>query len=306
MLKYVLPLILTTTFAASSQQNVTIDFDAVVGDTPLACGQKYPNVGNAGTTIEFQDARLYVSNFRLLTAEGEEVPIALEQDGLWQYENVALLDFEDKTGGCRDVGTVETNAQVVGTVPEGDYTGLTFDLGVPFELNHIDASTAPSPLNVTSLFWGWQYGYKFARIEILNDQMMTMDMSAADTAEGGNGHGSAAPANFWPIHLGSTDCVSPAPVVGPAEPCGKPNVSTIRLETFNPDTDAVTLDVASLLEGVDVGQSLEVAPPGCMSGFDDPDCPSLFGNFGLSLETGQPAAGQKLFGVRGGDAQASR
>ena len=75
-------------------------------------------------------------------------PSCTEQDGLWQYENVALLDFEDKTGGCRDVGTVETNAQVVGTVPEGDYTGLTFDLGVPFELNHIDASTAPSPLNV--------------------------------------------------------------------------------------------------------------------------------------------------------------
>lgn len=308
MLKYLLPFVALIGTMALAQQPVTLDFEAVVGDAPLVCGQTYDGVGSTSTTIEFQDARLYVSNVRLINADDEEVSVTLEQDGLWQFENVALLDFEDATGGCSDVGTEATNAQVSGIVPEGDYSGLVFDLGVPFKLNHGDAATAPSPLNVTSLFWSWQYGYKFARIEILNEQVTGVSDTAAPDDSGGMdmGHGGGAPANFWPIHLGSTGCTSPAPVVGPAAECARPNLSTVRLEAFNPESDTVTLDIAAMLEGVDIGQSLELAPPGCMSGFDDPDCPELFSNLGLSLETGRPADTQRLFSVTGVSTQASR
>lgn len=281
MLKHLLTFVAVSATMALAQQPVTVDFEAIVGDTPLACGKQYQGVGTADTTIEFQDARLYVSNVRVINANGKEVPVNLEQDNLWQYENVALLDFEDATGGCSDVGTKATNDRVIGTVPEGDYSGAVFDLGVPFDLNHGDATTVPSPLNVTSLFWSWQYGYKFARIEILNDQP-AMDMSGMAApgkgAAAGDGHGGSAPANLWPIHLGSTGCASPAPVVAPAAVCERPNLSTIRLEVFDPEVDTVALNIATLLEGVDVGQSLELAPPGCMSGFDDPDCPKLFSN----------------------------
>ncbi len=302
MLKAVLPILTTTLFAAAlAQQPVTVTFDGVVGDTALACGQDYPNIGSEGTTIEFQDARMYVSNLRLVNAAGEEVPLELEQDGLWQVQNVVLLDFENATGGCSDGGTAEMNDQVTGTVPEGDYNGLVFDLGVPFELDHADATAAPSPLNVSSLFWSWQYGYKFARIELLNQA--TAPKTKPETS---SEMSMDLPANFWPIHLGSTGCTSPAPVVGPATACARPNLSTARLESFNPATDAVKLDVAALLKGVDVGKSLELAPPGCMSGFDDPDCRKLFGNFGLALKTGRPAASQTLFSVTGGGAQAAR
>lgn len=306
MLKFLLPLVATAA-TASAQQPVTLEFSAVVGDLPLACGQTYQNVGSGNTTIEFQDARLYISNVRLITAEGEEVAVTLEQDGLWQFENVALLDFEDATSGCSDVGTTAINNQIRGTVPEADYSGLAFDLGVPFDLNHSDATTAPSPLNVTSLFWSWQYGYKFARIEILNEQT-AMSGTAVPNDSGGMdmGDGGGAPSNFWPIHLGSTGCTSPAPVVGPAAACTRPNLSTVHLEPFNPMSDIVTLDIAGLLEGVNVGQSLELAPPGCMSGFDDPDCKGLFSNFGLALKTGQPAASQRLFSVTIRGAQADR
>ncbi len=129
---------------------------------------------------------------------------------------------------------------------------------------------------------------------------------AADQTATGDGHGGSAPANFWPIHLGSTGCTSPAPVVAPAAACERSNLSTIRLEAFDPEGDTVTLDIAGLLEGVDVGQSLELAPPGCMSGFDDPDCPKLFSNLGLSLETGQSAPSQRLFSVMRERARAGR
>ena len=324
MLKFVLPTLAVTLFAAASaQQPVTITFNGMVGDAPIACGQDYPNIGSEGTTIAFQDARVYVSNLRLVNAAGEEVPINLEQDGLWQVQNVALLDFENATGGCSDVGTEATNNQVKGTVPEGNYDGLVFDLGVPFELNHADATTAPSPLNVSSLFWSWQYGYKFARIEILKaqvagsnapDETVNVDKGNQASAEA-LGHaggtemmdmGDGAANGFWPIHLGSTGCSSPAPVVSPAAECARPNLSTVRLESFSPANDTVTLDVATLLKGVDVGKSLELAPPGCMSGFDDPDCPTLFKNLGLALETGKATSSQTLFRVTGGGARASR
>src|SRR5690606_33699956 len=110
-----------------------------------------------------------VSAIELLDGQGNGTPLTLEQDGLWQYEDVALLDFEDGTGLCLDAGTAELNDTVIGSVPAGDYVGVRFLLGVPFELNHQDVGMAPSPLNVPSMFWTWQGGYKFARVDLRND-----------------------------------------------------------------------------------------------------------------------------------------
>ena len=49
----------------------------------------------------------------------------------------------------------------------GHYTGLLFTVGVPFALDHVDAATAPAPLNFTAMNWVWQAGFKFIRSEIL-------------------------------------------------------------------------------------------------------------------------------------------
>ena len=55
------------------------------------------------------------------------------------------------------------------SVPEGDYAGLEFSLGVPAEVNHGDpgkwpAGHALNPL-VNGLHWGWQGGYVFLALE---------------------------------------------------------------------------------------------------------------------------------------------
>lgn len=292
---------LTTAFlvllgAADAQENqqVTLRFDAMAGEVPAVCGTVLPGLGAQSTPIRLQDFRLFVSGVRLLTSGGEEVPVALEQDGLWQHQNAALLDFEDATGACAEVGTAETNAQVVGTAPAGDYTGVAFTLGLPFELNHVDASSAPSPLNLTAMYWSWQGGYKFVRLELLNAGTGTQYVPTARAVRG-NGHGSAAPAGFWPIHLGSFGCTSPAAVVPPQEMCANPNRAEVRLEGFDVDDDVIVADLATLLRGVDVSRSLQMAPPGCMSVTDDPDCARLFPNLGLELSTGEPAATQTFF-----------
>ena len=103
---------------------VSIRFRAVVGDRELACGRSYAGLGATKSTITPQDFRFYVHNARLVDEAGREVEIDLRQDGKWQLDDVALLDFEDASGACSN-GTPETNRGIVGTVTGGGrYRGL--------------------------------------------------------------------------------------------------------------------------------------------------------------------------------------
>jgi uncharacterized repeat protein (TIGR04052 family) len=242
--------------------DITIHFAAEVNGKPATCGLTYAGVGTGGTDISLNDFRFYVSNVRLVNTEGEEVPVELTQDGLWQYENIALLDFEDGSGGCSEAGNPETNTKVVGKVHEGEYTAIIFDLGLPFELNHLDTTTAPTPLNVPAMWWNWQYGYKFVRIDLLT---ASTELPA------------------WFIHLGSTGCEATDGNTAPTEACSFPNVNTIRLEDFNAAQNFVVADLNGLLQTVNLGENTP-EPPGCMSLPDDPDCASLMPAFGINLD----------------------
>eukprot|EP01035_Chromulina_nebulosa_P050990 gene50990-69369_t len=60
-------------------------------------------------------------------------------------------------------------AMTLTSVPEGDYAGLEFSVGVPAETNHADSSRwaaghALNPL-VNGLHWGWQGGFVFFALE---------------------------------------------------------------------------------------------------------------------------------------------
>jgi uncharacterized repeat protein (TIGR04052 family) len=258
---------------------VTLQFAAAVGDQDAACGQTYPGIGSQATEVEIQDFRFYVHGIELIDAQGNGTALTLAQDGLWQHQDLALLDFEDGTGACQDGGTAERNDTVVGTVPAGDYTGIRFVLGVPFALNHHAVDSAPSPLNVPSMFWTWQGGYKFARIDLLNDNPDN-------------------PSWFW--HQGSTGCESSGPTEPPTQECLRPNRLPIEFAEFDVTSDTLVLDIATLLDGVDVSQNTPMTAPGCMSAPTDPECVALFPNLGLSLDTGEcvsDCADQQVFRV---------
>jgi uncharacterized repeat protein (TIGR04052 family) len=252
----------------------TIHFSARVGELDVACGITYEGLGSEASSVTISDFRLYVSDVRLLTAEGEEVSLELEQDSLWQLDNVALLDFEDGSSTCSEIGNNDQRSVITGTLPEGEYSGLVFNLGVPFELNHLDVTTAASPLNVSALWWNWQFGYKFARIDLM-----------ADGEEP------------WPIHLGSTGCEAAIGTIPPEEPCAQPNLVEVRLDEFDPRKDFVVADLAMLVEGVNLSESTP-EPPGCMSMPMDPDCGTLFTNFGVTLGEGTPLDVQNFFRVQ--------
>ena len=169
--------------AQTETKEVAIDFAAYVGEDEFVCGESYESIGVNESTITPSDFRFYVSNLALIDGNGEAVPLELEQDGKWQHQTTALLDFEDGTSAC-DNGTAEMNTTVVGTVPEGDYESLQFTLGIPQKLNHDDAAIAPSPLNLTSMWWNWQGGYKFLRVEMETDKpIATVDNVSTNNSE---------------------------------------------------------------------------------------------------------------------------
>ena len=284
-------LLIVATAMDGAPKPVTVRFQAQVGDETFACGREYSGVGVTKSRISSRDFRFYVSSLRLIDATGKETPVELDQDGKWQLDDLALLDFENATGPCSN-GTPEVNQQITGTAPEGKYTGLRFTLGVPFNKNHIDPMAQPSPLNLTALMWVWNAGHKFARLDFSSP---------------------AIPRGFS-VHLGSTGCTPNETKNTIPTSCKFPNRVEVSFPLFDVSKDAVVADLAALLQDTNVdttqnkpGPSMKPAMEadmtagmtmgaGCMSGQATSDCAGLFRNLGLAH--GEiPAGEQKFFRV---------
>ncbi|MFV0429466.1 MAG: MbnP family copper-binding protein [Arachnia sp.] len=277
---------------AFADMTVEIPFTAEIAGTLFKCADSYPGLGAAGTEVQILDFRLFVSSATLVAADGTRVPVALEQDGAWQIDNIALLDFEDATGSCAN-GTPQVNATLRGTVPEGDYRGLEFEVGVPFDWNHGDPTTAPAPLNLTAMFWNWRGGYKFAKIEFAPVTAMGMN-TAAETHSEGAGHGGPG---GWMLHLGSTMCAAPEATAAPSEPCANPNRVAVSLPDFVPGASTVVIDPAPVVAGADLTRNTPETSAGCMSFNNDPDCNTVLPRLGLAFNA-LPAESQLLVSMR--------
>lgn len=258
--------------ACRSAQPVTLTFRGMVGDKDFACGQSYTGLGTTATRFTPADFRFYVSGMRLVDASNRQIPLVLDEDHVFQHAGVALLDFEDKTGPCAD-GTTAVNRVIKGKAPEGTYTGLRFDIGLPADLNHQDASVAEPPLNVTGMFWSWQTGYRFFRTEGATTGMP----------------------NGYNAHVGSVGCTREKGHTS----CSQEGLAHVALDGFDPRNTVVIADLARLLAGMDLDHNAPHTAPGCMSEIDDPDCAALYHGMGLPFgqETTAPAP-QKIFRVQ--------
>lgn len=267
-------------------REVNLRFKPMVGNRPFRCGESYDGIGSTGSKITPTDFRFYVHDVHLIEASGKEVPVTLEQDGKWQFENIALLDFENGAGPCSN-GTPDTRDFIRGTAPAGNYTGVRFSIGVPFNRNHADPAKAPSPLNLTQMFWVWNSGYKFARIE----------MNTTGLPQG------------WFLHLGSTGCTPRDTSQSIPTACAFPNRAGITLKMFDVDHDTVVTDLEGLLSGANLDANQERTARGCMSAQNDADCAPLFANLGLPF-AGRSSASQRFFraeaGARTADAGKTR
>lgn len=247
-----------------SGTSIELGFAARVNGEAFECGRSYPGVGTSDTTITAQDLRLYVHDVRFVTADGTEVPLALDQDD-FQNGEIALLDFETGGSACGP-GNAPTHTMLTGTLASaGPFTALRLRIGVPEDRNHLDSGSQPSPMNLSTLYWGWQGGYKFMRFEALTDEA----------------------ARGVSFHLGATNCSGDATMGTRTCANGNRPEITLALPTgFSASSHEIVLDVGQWLAEMDLSGD------GCESSATDPDCPAWNATVGLP-----DASAQRLLSV---------
>ncbi len=132
--------------------------EGVFGTTPFALNQPYVNA--AQDTVRFTMAKFYLSEISVIDTLGRSIPVrVVDTTNTVTIDNqtVTLLDYANAQNG-----TFELTLRA----KPGLYRGMKFRVGVPFDLNHRDASVQPRPLNVDQgMFWTWNTGYIFHRLE---------------------------------------------------------------------------------------------------------------------------------------------
>ena len=114
----------------STPAKVTLQFDHYVGAEKLTLGT---DAGGAkaytsnGQTLKFSEVKYVITNVVLLKADGTKVP----------YHTEDL----DKGGFLINQADAASLAPVLNDIPEGDYKGIEFGLGVKKELNNLKLQT---------------------------------------------------------------------------------------------------------------------------------------------------------------------
>lgn len=199
---------------------------------------------------QYQQLQFYIHGVEVNTRINGWQPWGMTSNSN-QASNVALL------GETCNENKEESNWQLE-LVPldfSADITDIRFSIGVPFELNHLNPLTQPSPINDSSMFWGWRGGHKFMRIEL------------------------GAQDDDWLFHLGSTGCKALSPVRAPKNECLHPNRVIVSLP-FTERTSAIKFDLAVLLNHIVLTRDNS-----CQSAVDEESCKVLFKNLDMAANS---------------------
>ena len=210
------------------------------------------------------ELQFYISDLTMIDSSGAGVRVRLDDRHPWQNEGAALISL---AVGCAE-SPEPGNRMVSGSVARGRYAAVEFSVGVPFERNHLNPMRAAPPLNVPSMFWTWQTGYKFLRLDL---------------------------GNAWSFHLGSTGCVSDSAMRPPRQPCRQPNVTRIRLPVETAQGGNVLIDLDALLAGIDT-----TSADNCVGAYRERRaCRQLLEALGLDADTGRCVESPQASGCAG-------
>ncbi len=102
----------------------------------------------AGESVTFTRLRFYVSELGLMDID----------DNMTMVEGIRLIDLFEPQGSAVSSFEIELEPK--------HYHMLNFSIGVPESENHKDAATQSEPLGPnTGMYWGWDPGYIFYKIE---------------------------------------------------------------------------------------------------------------------------------------------
>ena len=212
----------------STPAKVSLQFDNYVGTEKLALGTSASAAKaytSNGQTLKFSEVKYVITNVVLVKADGTKVP----------YHTEDL----DKGGFLINQAKTASLTPVLSGIPEGEYKGIEFGLGVKKELNNLKLQDRfPNFYRLTGEFkhsgimhWEWANGYRFVKLEGWY----------SNPTPGKNKKGEALPAitdGELSIHIGSA--FKGTKVIGEDK-----KVKGIENETLNIDRDAfrfVSLD----------------------------------------------------------------
>lgn len=207
-------------FLTGCQPNIqTLNLTASYQNKTLSCGSS-----QLSQTEDWQieTLRFFVSKMALRRG-GEWHEIQFHPND-WQHENVALVSLV--VPDCQSA-QINHSLSFVSPIDWQDAEAIRFSMGVPFERNHLNPLTQPSPLNLPAMFWSWQLGHKFIRL----------DMGQPQPREGG-----------WSFHLGSIGCQSASRMRAPQLPCEQANL--YQFELGAPNSNQLQLNLDQLLGGI--------------------------------------------------------
>lgn len=244
-----------------------IDFSLSWQQQALGCQSTFiPD--NADNAWFIEQLQFFLSDFKVADQDGQWQKVALMETA-YQTDNVVLLGEN-----CRHSNNTQSsgsNWQVLfaDNIDFSKVTKLAFTLGVPFADNHLNPLTQVSPLNIPSMFWVWQTGHKFMRLELASSD------------------------DKWLFHLGSTGCKSASVMRAPNEECRYPNKFefqfAIDTKTLVENSLPIKLQLAKLLNQLDIN-----AKNSCQSEATFLSCQQLFSNLRVEKNTPENSVFQVL------------
>jgi uncharacterized repeat protein (TIGR04052 family) len=152
---------------------------------------------------------------------------------------------------------------------------ISFELGVPFKLNHGHPLKALPPLNQSDMFWTWQQGHKFLRLDLNKIDHYQPKIDEKQVSEKPP---STSKQTGWQFHLGSIGCQSANVMRAPSQTCRYPNRVKVALAYQGEQT--LLLDLAPLL--APVLNDAKLSQQSCMSDQHSLSCQPLFEALGIN------------------------
>ena len=231
-----LPVLLSGCGPAAPKSSTTLSVQLHFNGAPLHCSSP---IDIAGQNWQLQQLQLYLSDFSL-----NNNALLLDPTLPHQQARLALLGSV-----CDNSATQSANWQVKFTRPLTPGK-LTFFVAVPQSLNHQDPLSAKAPLNQSDMYWSWQQGYKYLRLELAGAQQQ------------------------WALHLGASGCQSASPLRPPATACAAQNRPHVRLNYQYGQN--LIFDLAPLLDGLALS-----ADNHCMADPNRLSCQTLLPRLGI-------------------------
>lgn len=234
-------------FSCSAEQpRVQLQLQAKFSGVELNCQRIFSHNNQKWS---YQQLQFFLSHIKVKNQLGEWFALPLIETS-HQSNNVALVG--ESCDENQQVQNANWQLNFDSTADLSVMTAIKFTLGVPFALNHLNPLTQKSPLNDSSMFWVWQMGHKFLRLEIANEN------------------------DNWLFHLGSTGCKAASAMRAPEDECLYPNRISVELPINKKDRGIIAFDLAALLVGLTATDENS-----CQSANENPNCQLLFKNLGL-------------------------